>query len=127
MNKSTSGRPRTLTEKVAKNQQSVLNVISYHILNSDSLKKSPIINLKSAKYNNAEGVLTIGFSTVEGKYGTVLELLNKSNRELSDYIFSLNMYFKPPKIVWVIVREDPDVLRVQALLDKIQEDGTIKE
>jgi copper chaperone CopZ len=107
------------TEKNSQKMQELIRHISYYFQTQEKLK-GLIINVKSAKYNFALNTLKIGYTTIDGKYGTVKEKLIKSARELSDYMFELNLYKFPPKIEYVVQKEDPNILKVQAILDSLE-------
>ena len=110
---------RSFSEKNEKKMQELISRISYFVTTHDKLKGC-IVNIKHAKYYFAPNTLKIGYSTLDGKYGTVKEKLLKSSRELSDYLFSLNLYKFPPKIEFAIQKEDEKVAKVQEILERIQ-------
>jgi archaellum biogenesis ATPase FlaH len=109
---------KLLSEKNNKKEQSLISHLVYFVTTEDTLKGF-IINIKSAKYSFASNTLTIGYTTLEGKYGTVKEKLGKSSRLLSDYLFSLNLYRTPPIIQFKIQKEDEAIERVKSLLEKL--------
>jgi hypothetical protein len=110
---------KLLTERNSKKEQELISSIVYFTATEDNLKKM-IINIRSAKYSFATNTLTIGYTTLDGKYGTVKEKLLKSARNCSDYLFSLNLYRKPPIISFVVQKEDEKVKKVQSIIDKIE-------
>jgi hypothetical protein len=107
------------SEKNSQKMQELIRHISYFFQTHEKLK-GLIINVRSAKYNFALNTLKIGYTTIDGKYGTVKEKLVKSARELSDYMFELNLYKFPPRIDYVVQKEDPNILKVQSILDSLE-------
>jgi hypothetical protein len=113
------------TEKIDKKAQSLVQAVNYHIKTSEHLKNVDVVNIKSAKHLVATGKLKIGFTTIEGKYGTVLEKLKKSSRSLSDYLFSLDLFFRPPKIEWFVEKEDDSVDKVRQIILDMEKSGAV--
>ncbi len=107
------------TEKNSQKMQELITHVSYFIQTQEKLK-GLIINVRSAKYHFATNTLKIGYTTMDGKYGTVKEKLVKSARELSDFMFELNLYKFPPKIEYVVQKEDSKILKVQSILDSLE-------
>jgi hypothetical protein len=115
-------KTNAFSEKLDKKQQSLIQSISYYLGTDENMKNSPVVNIRSAKHTVSTKEIKIGFTTLEGKYGSALEKLKKTNRGLSDYLFGLDLFFKPPKIVWNIEKEDDRVDKVKHLIDKIEKD-----
>jgi hypothetical protein len=111
---------KTLTEKNSKKEQHLISSLVYFV-STEEMLKGQIINIKSAKYSFALNKLTIGYTTLEGKYGTVKEKLTKSLRNCSDYLFGLNLYRKPPIIEFKIQKENEAVEKVKAIIDKLEQ------
>jgi hypothetical protein len=120
-------RRSAFSEKLDKKQQSLVEAINYHLSTDEHLKGCEVVNIISAKHTVATKTIKIGFTTIEGKYGTVLEKLKKSNRALSDYLFSLDIFFRPPKIEWFVEKPDDSIDRVKQLLEDIEKEAKERE
>lgn len=108
-----------LSEKNNKKEQNFITNVVYFIQNEDSLK-GLIVNIRSVKYSFGTNTLSVGYTTLEGKYGTVKEKLLKVSRGLSDYMFSLDLFYKAPLIAYKIEKEDLAVEKVRNIIDKIE-------
>ncbi|MGL4758464.1 MAG: hypothetical protein ACRCXZ_03960 [Patescibacteria group bacterium] len=108
------------SEKNSKKMQELIYHVTYFTTTAEKLK-GIIINIKYAKYNFANNTLTVGYTTLDGKYGTAKERLLKCARDLSDYLFSLNLYRQPPKIEFKVKKEDDQIEKVKNLLLKLDE------
>jgi hypothetical protein len=110
---------KLISEKNKKKEQNFISYVSYFISQEDSLKNQ-IINIKSTKYSFATNTLTIGFTAIDGKYGTVKQKLTKVARPLSDYMFSLNLFPKAPLIAYKVQKEDAQIERVKDIIAKLE-------
>lgn len=111
---------KLITERNSKKEQNFISLVSYFLSQQDSLKTS-IVNLKSTKYSFSTNTLSIGYTTVDGKYGTVKQKLTKLSRPLSDYMFSLNLFPKGPLIAFKVQKEDEQIEKVKNLLEKLDQ------
>jgi hypothetical protein len=111
---------KLITERNSKKEQNFISLVSYFLSQQDSLKTS-IVNLKSTKYSFSTNTLSIGYTTIDGKYGTVKQKLTKLARPLSDYMFSRNIFPKAPLIAFKVQKEDEQVEKVKNLLEKLDQ------
>jgi hypothetical protein len=108
------------SEKPSKKTQMLTSTITQVLLKSEKMKGAPIINIKGTKAQTDKNTLIIYFNTLDGKHGTALDYLAKVRRDVSDALFALDIYYKPPIIKWEVLKEDENVIKVKNIIEALE-------
>lgn len=103
---------------VAKKNRELTLTISVFLLGREEVK-GQFWNIMSVRYEGSENTLSIGISTIEGKYGTTLQKLRKTAKQLSEYLYEHGLTFRKTHIHFFIHKEENELARIEHLLDTI--------